>query len=216
MTTKLPRAMLMAPMAYALAGQLRNTLVWRGEDWVRIPYGTAIDLGGCGKGYIGDQLADMMPEWVSGYWLSLGGDLIASGTDDNNEQWKIGIQSAANPDQNCGIITIPATGRYAIATSGTMHRKGVKAGKVWHHLIDPRTLQPAVTDMRMATVGAPTGLEADVLASCAVVLPHSEGYDFLQRHHVATAVLQYFDRGHIHSDHFGAHISIDETNSGTV
>lgn len=48
-----------------------------GDGWARIPFGTAIDLGGCGKGYLADVLAGMVPSYIHGYWFSLGGDIAA-------------------------------------------------------------------------------------------------------------------------------------------
>lgn len=187
-----------------------------GDDWVRIPYGTAIDLGGCGKGYIGDQLAAMVPEWVTGYWFSLGGDIVAGGTDEGEAAWRIGVQSAAESDKDCLTITLPTSERFAIATSGTTHRKGVKEGKAWHHLIDPRTLRPAITDMRVATVCATSGLKADVLASCAVILSHTDSRNFLQRREVSAGILQYSQAGHMQISHFSKLVSIDETKASTV
>lgn len=181
-----------------------------GDDWARIPYGTAIDLGGCGKGYVGDQLAAMIPEWVSGFWFSLGGDLVAGGTDENGESWKIGVQDAESPHKNRAFITVPPHSQLAIATSGTTHRRGVKDGKTWHHLIDPRTLRPAVTTMRVATVCAKSSLTADVLASCAVILSHNDSREFLQKNAVTTAVLQYSAGGQLQTDYFGVEVSMDE------
>ena len=68
-----------------------------GDDWASIPYGTAIDLGGCGKGYLADLLADNeIPEWVKGYWFSIGGDVVGEGESDDAERCQ-----RAKGDQRC-------------------------------------------------------------------------------------------------------------------
>ncbi len=159
-----------------------------GDDWARIPYGTALDLGGCGKGYLADQLRTKLPKSVTGYWLSFGGDIAAGGLNDSNEPWKITIQDARDSTQDIGTLT--ATTSCGVATSGTTVHTGKKTGKAWHHLIDPRTREPAVTDVLHATVCDTSALRADVFASCAVILGSNDGVRFLKKHGIQTAALQ--------------------------
>ena len=155
-----------------------------------IPYGTALDIGGCGKGYLADQLAEMnIPDWVHGYWLSFGGDLIGSGYDADDKPWHVEIPSAASQDEYPWYVE--TTGKqFAVATSGIGVRTGVKNGKSWHHIIDPHTLQPSETDVRMATVVHPSATKADVFASCAILLGSKAAPGFLEKHSVSAACLQ--------------------------
>ncbi len=159
-----------------------------GDDWARIPYGTAIDLGGCGKGYLADKVKSSLPETITGYWLSLGGDIAVGGHDDHDLPWNIQIQSADAQEKNIG--TISTMNDCGIATSGTLVHKGKRAGKAWHHLIDPRTCQPAETDIRLATVCDKSSVRADVLASCVVILGSKLGLSFLKKLGIKDAVLQ--------------------------
>lgn len=187
-----------------------------GDTWAKIPFGTALDFGGHGKGYLADQLASIVPKNVQGFWFSLGGDIIAGGADEQGKPWRISIQHAGSPSQTIGSVIVPIGSRLAVATSGTMQRRGVKQGKVWHHLIDPRTLRPAITDMRIATVCASSALEADVFASCAVILNRHESYEFLKSRQVIAAALQYDASGRLATQHFGATIRIDEPKTSAV
>ena len=163
-----------------------------GEDWAKIPKDTAIDLGGCGKGYLADQLADQIKHKVSGYWISLGGDVVFGGENDLHQAWRIGIQKAKSESSSTDIgwAELETQERYALATSGTTARYGVAQGKLWHHLIDPRTLQPSQTDVLTATVAAPSALKADVLASCAVILGSEQAIPFLKHQKITSALLQ--------------------------
>lgn len=159
-----------------------------GDTWARIPYGSALDLGGCGKGYLADLLRAKLPDSVTGYWLSLGGDIAIGGQNDNRQPWFVTIQAADDQNRDIGGITV--TSPSGVATSGTTVHKGKKNGKSWHHIIDPRTLQPAKTDVFLATVHDNSSLRADVLASCAIILGCNQGLEFLKNKGVKAAVLQ--------------------------
>ena len=162
-----------------------------GQDWARIPYGTALDLGGCGKGYLADQLANSIKHRVTGYWLSLGGDIAVGGEDDAGKPWEITIQKATiSGDQNIGRVILPSRRQSAVATSGVTARYGINNGKAWHHLIDPRTLAPATTDVRLVTVCADSAFRADVLASCAAIIGSDNASTFLKQCGIKTALLQ--------------------------
>ena len=58
-----------------------------------------------------------------------------------------------------------------------------------HHLIDPRTGRPAVTDVVQATVIAGSALRAEALAKAAVIAGSVEGFALLERARVRGAVL---------------------------
>ncbi len=179
-----------------------------GDDWVRIPYGTALDLGGCGKGYLATQLQRSLPDYITGYWLSLGGDIAVGGHDAHGEPWAVGVQNA--DPQATDVGTLVVTEPCGIATSGTTVHKGKTAGKTWHHLVDPRTNAPAKTDVELATVCDPSPLRADVLASCAIILGSERGIQFLQEQNVRAAVLQCAPhRGRPRVLYFGSGIIMD-------
>lgn len=161
-----------------------------GSDWACMPLGAALDLGGCGKGYLADQLVEWLEPLVAGYSISLGGDIICSGLDQYNNPWVITVQQAGAPENtSTGHITMPGR-RFAIATSGIAKRRGRQNGRDWHHIIDPRTGTPALADLIQATVCHTSCLHADVLASCAIILGYDDSRNFLSEHGVTQALLQ--------------------------
>ena len=161
------------------------------ETWARIPYGTAIDMGGCGKGYLADQLAALLKNKriIVGFWISLGGDVYAHGTNEHEQPWQLHIQDAQRLDHTHDWFIESTPKGVAVATSGTFRRTN-QNGKNWHHIIDPLTLQPAHTDIRLATVCAPSAVQADVIASCTVILGSDKSRNFLAAQHVKTYMLQ--------------------------
>lgn len=136
---------------------------------VTVPLGTRLDFGGIAKGLLADQLAMLIDAVTTNYWLSIGGDMMISGTDDHGQPWHIGVQDPFHLDRDVATLTLPP-GRWAVATSCIMKRRGVSDdGRPWHHLIDPRTGQPADTNVAAATVLTKNALAAEVLAKSIII-----------------------------------------------
>jgi thiamine biosynthesis lipoprotein len=66
-----------------------------------------------------------------------------------------------------------------VATSGKDYHRWLRDGIWVHHIIDPRTGLPAVTDVLSATVVAPTALEAEAAAKAALILGSRAGMNWL-------------------------------------
>lgn len=174
-----------------------------GDNWACIPYGSALDVGGCGKGYLADQLKRLVNvDFIRGYWLSLGGDIVGGGTDVDGEPWKVKISDANNSSKDSDLQIITSGKDFAVATSGTSVRQGVHSGKKWHHILDPRTQKPAKTDITMATIYGDSATQADVLASCAIILGSRKALPFLKKQTgVRAALLQGTDETGARTEH---------------
>jgi FAD:protein FMN transferase len=119
----------------------------------RLREGAGIDLGGIAKGWLADRLASELGE---NCLVNLGGDLFARGAGPDGQGWPVGV----------GGSTVLLRDQGA-ATSGTRRRRW---GAEVHHLIDPRTGRPAVSDLSEVSVVAPSALEAEVNAKAALLL----------------------------------------------
>ena len=140
------------------------------DTWAKIPLHTALDFGGIGKGYLLDELAHILEgENMTGFWFSLGGDIICGGHDLDGQDWKVAVGGATDTSDLLATLTNPGGKQLAIATSGITKRQGHKRGKPWHHLIDPRTGQSAETDILTATASSDHAVIADVFAKCIVI-----------------------------------------------
>ena len=69
----------------------------------------------------------------------------------------------------------------ALATSTIARRRWSYDGQLKHHLIDPRTGQPAQTDAVSVTVIADRTVMAEIYAKVALILGVEQGLDYLQR-----------------------------------
>lgn len=151
-----------------------DLIIDENESTVEIPVGTRLDFGGIGKGFLIDALIPDIETLTRNYWLSLGGDLVVSGTDESGKPWQTGVQSLRVPDQTVGTIDPPA-GRWGIATSSTTKRGGIMGSRQWHHIVDPRTSQPAVSDVIGATVLTKSTMQSDAFAKVVLILGSNQG-----------------------------------------
>lgn len=186
-----------------------------GKNWAEIPTNTALDIGGCGKGYLADKLSEMLISLgENNFRLSLGGDIATCGADENGNNWLINIQDANNLSGSLEQMIKCPVERFAIATSGTFRRKTQAAGWDWHHIIDPISLRPANTDIRLATVCSGSAVEADVLASCAVIVGSVKALAFLREHNASSALLQAQNNDGVFVKRFGHDIIRKLTKEG--
>jgi len=142
----------------------------RTNNIVMRPVGLLFDFGGIGKGYLLDKLAGQFEEVSHNFWISLGGDLIVSGTDEDGSSWPVSVQNPQDLTKNIGVLHTNKN-RFGVATSGITKRKGTS----WHHLIDPHTWLPSESDTLGATVIAPSALEADISAKMVLLRGTKEG-----------------------------------------
>lgn len=181
------------------------------KNWARIPYGTALDSSGCGKGYIADVLGARARQLGAiGYWIELSGDIATYGHDENGDLFTVAVQSAVDQAEETFIVQCPEK-TFAVATSGTFARATHIEN---HHIIDPHTGESAETDIRLATVCADTALAADVFASCAIIVGSEAAPSFLEKRRSSAWLLQVADQpGYIRYVQKGSHI---RSESGAV
>lgn len=161
-----------------------------GDNWASIPYGTAIDLGGCGKGYLADELREFVKsEIIEGYWFSVGGDIVGADLNDEGGVWQVDISDGTKNDNKWQFLASKA--HFAVATSGTNIRRGSHEGKQWHHILDPTTQLPTNTDLSMVSIYGTSAVKADVFAKSAIILGSSKALPFLKTQKtVKSALLQ--------------------------
>lgn len=140
------------------------------SDAVRVPLGTALDLGATAKAWCTDLAVAALGERLTGRAVvSIGGDLRTV-----HGAWEVGIAERPIDDVDAagvGGIEELVQVEGALATSSTCARRWTTpAGARHHHLIDPRTGGPAREHWRTVTVLAPTCVSANVASTAAVVL----------------------------------------------
>ena len=124
---------------------------------VRIPPGSALDLGAVAKGWLADRLAQIVHASTGADCVAnMGGDLrvISPG-----EPWVV----AADAGREETHMELDDAG---LATSGIGHR----AWEGGHHIIDPRTGRPAKTAWDSVSVLAGTAAGANTASTACIVI----------------------------------------------
>ncbi|MBN1264064.1 MAG: FAD:protein FMN transferase [Anaerolineales bacterium] len=151
---------------------------------VALPSILKLDLGGTAKGWAADRALQMLAP-LGPSLVNAGGDVAVSGSYPDDTGWKIGIRvpyGYPGSDHMKGPLAVLQTGTCGIATSGIDYRWWNHKGSRNHHLIDPSTQQPAVTDLLSASVIAPDVARADLFASVVMILGMEQGAAFLEAH----------------------------------
>jgi len=131
-----------------------------------LPPNLRIDLGGIAKGWIAERAAQALAAWSSACMVNAGGDSFLVGLPAGKPCWRFTLEDPADPERGIAVLKVKPG---AIVTSTTTRRRWQQAGRVQHHLIDPRTLQPASTDWLSVTVLAPHAAEAEVYAKSILI-----------------------------------------------
>ncbi len=145
---------------------------------VTLPMGLHLDLGGTAKGWAAARAADMLAP-LGPCLVNAGGDLAIYGTLPGTDGWTVGVTDPDDALKSLAILTVRDRG---VATSGVDYRHWTRSGVAQHHLIDPRTLRPVVTDLQTATIIAPDAAWADLYALVVMLLGRAEGLAFLAEH----------------------------------
>ena len=141
-----------------------------------LPPDIRLDFGGVAKGWAAYQAAERLK--TSGPALmNAGGDIVISGPRQDGEAWLVGISNPFEPEIDMVSLHLHGGG---VATSGKDRRRWMQGIMLNHHIIDPRTGQPAVTDILTATVIAPTVMEAEAAAKAVFLLGSGAGLDWLE------------------------------------
>ncbi|MFL6131086.1 MAG: FAD:protein FMN transferase [Mycobacteriales bacterium] len=153
-------------------GAWRDLELHREAGTLRIPAGTALDLGATAKALAVDRAATAIAERTGGAVLvNVGGDIAAAGplpvagwpvrlTDDAERE------HLTRPGRTGPVVRLHGGG---LATSSTVVRRWRRGGRAYHHVLDPRTGLPAEPVWRTVTVTAASCVEANTASTAAIV-----------------------------------------------
>lgn len=155
-------------------GGWRKIMVDEARRLVRLPAGVGLDFGGIAKGLAVDAALDLLTEHgVTSALINAGGDLAVRGLPPDLPQWS--IASPGKDEQ--WVIGLE---RGALATSGLGHRHWMQGDQPRHHLIDPRTGEPADSALFSVTSVAGACAQAEVAAKTALILGRERGAQFIE------------------------------------
>lgn len=159
---------------------------------VNVPVGAGLDLGGIAKGWAAQQamliLKDFGPALVDA-----SGDIAVSGAMEDGTPWPVDIDDPLEFQPRLDQLALTSGG---VATSGIDYRRWLQNGSWKHHIIDPRSGEPAQTDLLSVTVVAPDVLQAEAAAKVALILGSQAGLEWLEEQDSICGLLALQD-GHL-------------------
>lgn len=166
-------------------GHLRFDAEWNAIGFDR--EGVELNLGAIGKGYAVQRAVEVLRECGIESALLHGGSstIYALGAPPGEECWTVGLR---HPDEPSGRVGVVRLRDQALSTSGGYEQFFMAGGRVFSHLLDPRTGYPAEGTLS-ASVIADSATESDALSTAFFVIGAKETGDYCLTHQEIRAVL---------------------------
>ena len=150
------------------------------NDQIQMEPGGMIDLGAVGKGYAGDEAAQILRErGITAALLDIGGNIQAIGTKPDGSDWRVGLKDPFSG----GVLGIIQVSDVAVVTSGNYERFFIgEDGKVYGHIIDPATGHPVENGIASVSVIASEGKLCDALSTALFVMGLENAQDYWRQH----------------------------------
>jgi thiamine biosynthesis lipoprotein len=154
-----------------------------------------LDLGGIAKGYIIDQIIEILKErGLKSGIIDAGGDLKIFGNHPFRKSWRIGIRHPRKEGNDLiGVLEVDVN---SVATSGDYERYFIQDGKRYHHILDPKTGYPA-QECVSVTIVTKNALEADGYATAVFVLGPEKGMELIEQHPDIEGLIFYEESGEL-------------------
>jgi thiamine biosynthesis lipoprotein len=152
--------------------------------------GIVINLGSIGKGYAIDCAVDVLRDhWWPTPGLVHGGrsSVYALGSPPGRfgGRWEIALRNPFDPEVPLGVVHLR---NRAMGTSGTSFQRFEAGGRVYGHILDPRTGVPAEGPASV-TVLAPTAALADALSTAFYLLGTEAAAAYVAAHPEIGAII---------------------------
>lgn len=140
--------------------------------------GMQVDVGGIGKGFAADLAVQVLKDTgASAGVVALSGDIKTFGTLPEGTGFPFGIR---HPRKEGAVLARIDLRDEAISTAGDYERFFERDGVRYHHILDPKTLQPA-RGCQSVTVIAREGVVADGLDTGIFVMGPKRGMELVEQ-----------------------------------
>ncbi len=181
----------------------------------------SLNLGGIAKGFMVDKLAELLEktEGVLSYMINAGGSSIkVYGNNPHAERdyWTIQVLNPIENDMlticfpsindKCYIETVKLENDETISTSGDYQKYFIADdGNKYHHIIDPNTGYPVVTDVKSVTIISKSEIGADLLSTAIFIMELSDAIEYVNNNDDIEAIWFLSDETIIESSNFSSY-----------
>ena len=142
----------------------------------------SLDLGAIAKGYGVDCVGDLLlKEGFEDWFVEIGGEVVVHGKNATGVPWRIAVQypaASADSDQVQGILHLSGG---AVATSGDYRNYIEENGRIFSHILDPRSGRSVLSDTASVSVYASNCTDADAIATSLFVLGPENGLEWVEQ-----------------------------------
>ncbi len=145
-----------------------------------------IDLSSIAQGYSVGAVANLLEaKGIQDYMVEIGGEMKVKGRKANGGEWRIAIEKPTPFTREVQkIISINQENGEAVTTSGTYRNFFEENGKVYSHIINPKTGKPVDHNLLSVTVLHDDPTWADAWDTALLCLGEDEGYQAAEANHL--------------------------------
>ncbi len=141
------------------------------SDKITIPENFQIDFSAIAKGYAVDIIGELLEsKGVKNYLVEIGGEVRCRGVNEDKKPWSLGIEDPTVSSNEQRLMAVVRLKDRSLATSGNYRNYYERDGKIFAHIIDPRTGYTARHNLLSASVFADDCMSADAYATAFMVL----------------------------------------------
>lgn len=148
------------------------------EVFLKRPH-MALDLGGIAKGYAADEAKKVLVSAGVGHAIiNLGGNVLTLGQRYDGGPWNIGVKDPGDPAGSLlgTVKVIDGT----VVTSGDYERYFERDGRVYHHIMDPRTGYPGQGSIKSIVIINSSSIDADALSTTVFLMDIEKGMELIE------------------------------------
>ncbi len=174
-----------------LKGNIKKELEKVGFDQVKIlenryllkkNIAVSLDFGSIAKGYGVDQVAQLIKSNdLENFLVEIGGEVYASGKRKDGKNWRVGINTPRKDSFLNQVHKVVNLHNKAMATSGDYRNFIEIDGKIYSHVIDPRTGYPVSNQVVSVSIVSDSCTYADGLATAVMVMGKTKGLELVNQ-----------------------------------
>ncbi len=152
----------------------------------------SVDLSAMGEGYTIRRLAAVLENHrIDNFLLEFGGDVLVKGHKPDGRKWRIGIERPTpGPPGVEKVVVINDENGVSLNTSGTYHHFFTYRGKLYPHILDPRTGRPVTHHLVSASVFGTDPRVSDAWATAMICLGKAAGEPIAEKQKLPVLYVQ--------------------------
>ncbi len=170
------------------------------EQTVSLPFQYELDFSAIAKGYAVDMVGELLEnKGIDNYLVEIGGEVRCRGKNHEEKSWSLGIEDPTVSLNEQKLLAVVRLKDNSLATSGNYRNYYEKEGRIYAHIIDPRTGYTANHNLLSASVFAPDCMTADAYATAFMVMGLEEAIAIVENQKIESILVYQDEAGEIKS-----------------